>query len=297
MTAPLVSVVIPAYNAGRWIGQAVNSVLAQDWRPTEIIVVDDGSTDDTSSVVSSYGSAVRCVGQPNGGVSLARNRGMAESQGAFIAFLDADDAWLPTKLARQMAALQQQPECAAAYTAVVEADEALRDRCVKRSHDGAVSAEGLLRAGNIVTGSASSVICERRLIFDVGGFDPTLSLCADWDLWLRLAVRTCFAYVDEPLVRYRRTPSSMSRSVPVLERDTLAILERAFADERHIRLRRAVYGHHYAVLSGSYLEAGERIRAVRCLCAALKHDPRQLFRVLAMPSRRWRAWRTRVPRK
>src|SRR4051795_3380132 len=99
---PLVSVVIPNYNYGRYVRQAVDSVLAQTYPSVEIIVVDDGSSDDSVALLQSYGSSIKLVAQSNGGVHKARNRGIEESKGEFVAFLDADDWWEPTKLARQM---------------------------------------------------------------------------------------------------------------------------------------------------------------------------------------------------
>src|SRR5262245_39247658 len=95
---PLVSVVIPAFNAGQTLARAVRSALTQDWARKEIIVVNDGSTDDTHRVAESFGDSLRCLAQPNGGIAAARNRGIEESRGEFIAFLDADDEWLPSRL-------------------------------------------------------------------------------------------------------------------------------------------------------------------------------------------------------
>src|SRR3954447_14398775 len=117
--SPTVSVVIPAYNSAWCIDHAIDSVLAQTYHDYEIIVVDDGSTDETRDVVQRYGIAVRLVCKPNGGMSSARNRGISEARGRYIAFLDSDDRWLPTKLALQVALLDTHPDvvfCAAVAT-------------------------------------------------------------------------------------------------------------------------------------------------------------------------------------
>lgn len=106
----LVSVVIPAYNAERYIREAIESVLAQDYRPIEVIVVDDGSSDATATIVESFGSEVRCIRQENAGTAAARNVGVQASRGAFLAHHDADDLWTPGRLSLQMKALEAHPE-------------------------------------------------------------------------------------------------------------------------------------------------------------------------------------------
>ncbi len=109
-TPPAVSVVIPAYNAAWCVRKAIDSVLAQDFRDFEVIVVNDGSTDDTAAVLAGYGDAIRVIDQPNGGMSSARNAGIRAARGEFIAFLDADDWWLPGKLGRQVELLRGRPD-------------------------------------------------------------------------------------------------------------------------------------------------------------------------------------------
>ena len=108
--APTVSVIIPAFNAGWCVRKAIDSVLAQDYADSEVIVVNDGSTDDTAAVLASYGSAIRLIDQPNGGMSNARNAGIRAARGEFLAFLDSDDWWLPGKLTQQVELLRRHPE-------------------------------------------------------------------------------------------------------------------------------------------------------------------------------------------
>lgn len=286
MTEPLVSVVVPAYNAEAFVETSVGSVLAQSFRDFELIVVDDGSTDGTSSRVRAYGDRVRLLGQQNRGVSAARNRGIAYARGRLVAFLDADDAWKPTKLERQLEELWRRPECGLCYTAVCLADARMVELGAERRRDGRVRRSELLVFGNVVTGSASAVVCERELLLAAGAFDERMSLCADWDAWVRLAERTAFAYVDEPLVVYRRTGASMSADPRVLERDTVRLLQKAFsAPSPDSPLRSRAYGRQYRVLSGSYLRAGAYGSALRCLVRAVRHDPRQVLYALALPAR------------
>src|SRR2546427_6476527 len=110
MKKSLISCIIPAFNGARYLREAVESILAQTYRPIEVIVVDDGSTDNTAEVVRNYRDQVRRVWQPNGGPSAARNQGVSAAQGAFVAFLDQDDVWHPEKLLRQMAQFATRPE-------------------------------------------------------------------------------------------------------------------------------------------------------------------------------------------
>jgi len=287
MTAPLVSVVIPAYNAEAYIEAAVESVLAQAFRDFELIVVDDGSTDSTAVRLGAYGDALRCLRQPNGGVSQARNRGVEASRGRLVAFLDADDVWLPEKLGMQTSLLESRIDCRVCYTAATVADAALRPIAVDRISENLVTTQHILLRGNVVPAGGSSVLCERELLRETGGFDPSLSLCADWDMWLRLAARTRFAGIDDPLVLYRRTPGSMSGDPRVLERDTLTLLDKAFSelDAPGPGLRARVYGYQYRVLSGSYLHFGLGRDALRCLVCSLRYDPSQALYALALPAR------------
>ena len=296
-SAPLVSVVVPAFNAQPYVAAAVDSVLAQTLRDFELIVVDDGSSDGTPGALEAYGGALRCLRQENGGVSRARNHGIAESRGRFVAFLDADDAWGPSKLEKQVATLADRPGCRACYSAVYLADQRLSVLSEQRSGDGVVEYDSLLVNGNIVTGSASSVICERALLDEVGGFDEDLSLCADWDLWVRLSARTTFAYVDEPLAMYRQSIGSMSRNPRLLEQDTLALLHKAFSGPSPpgARTRARAYGRQYRVLAGSHLQAGTYRDALRCFILSVRYDPRQALYGLALPSRALRRHSRRPP--
>src|ERR1051326_205992 len=114
---PQVSVIIPTYNSAHYLADAVESVLSQTFQDIEVLIIDDGSTDETETVIQRYGSLVRCFRQRNSGVAVARNRGIEESRGEYVAFLDADDTWLPHKLERQLAALDECSDYGACYSA------------------------------------------------------------------------------------------------------------------------------------------------------------------------------------
>jgi GT2 family glycosyltransferase len=270
---PLVSVVIPAFNAARWIRDAIESVVSQEWRDLEVIVVDDGSTDSTPEIVRSVGNNLILLRQHNRGVSLARNLGTEMASGRFVAYLDADDTWRSDKLTRQLAALRAEDDVGFCSTPFVLADETLRPLGVRdlTIRDPQL---GDLLFRNVI-GTPSTVICDRELILSVGGFREELSQCADWDLWLRLRRHTRFLCLAEPLATYRIHPNSMSSSPDLLERDTLALLTQTFADPDlpiSLRgLRRRSLAWNYRVLSASYHQSGRQIDAVRCLLAAIRY--------------------------
>jgi|GEM_PF-1101078 glycosyltransferase involved in cell wall biosynthesis len=198
---PLVSIVIPAYNRAATIARALVSAAAQTHRPLEIIVVDDGSTDDTLSAIDTEACPVAltviALGQ-NQGVAAARNCGITAARGDFVAFLDSDDEWRADKIERQLAALDSAGlEFGANYSgsATYGEDGTL---CGLTRAAAAGDLRLALLEDNLV-GSASCVLARRTLLQQIGGFDSSLGACQEWDLWIRLSSHTRFSCVPEPL--------------------------------------------------------------------------------------------------
>jgi len=206
-----ISAVIPTYNHAHYLPQAVESVLAQTRPPDEVIVVDDGSCDETPAVVQAYAPGVRYIRQENRGLSAARNTGMREASNEWVAFLDADDWWLPDKLRMQEAALAANPSAVLCYCGVLyhHSDGTTSER--RATNPGSVMPE--LRLRNCVTGSGSAVCLRRSVLMALGGFGEHLTAYEDWDAWIRLAVRYPFTAVSEPLACIRVTPNSMSQNL------------------------------------------------------------------------------------
>lgn len=284
---PQVSVIIPTYNSARYVVDAVESVLAQTYRDFEVIVIDDGSTDETPEVMKRYGAPVRYLRQENAGVAAARNRGIAESSGRYVAFLDADDVWLPQKLERQINALAINYGVQACDTGYVLADTTLNPVAVKRNlRSGSTFKELLLRGTVVFIGS---VICEKEILERVGGFDPALSQCADWDMWIRVSSQTEFVYIDEALVYYRQHDTNMSRSASLLELDTIRVLEKSFArtdvPSDVLQAKRSAFARNYMVLAGTYFHAGMHGDFLRCAARAVGMDIRQIGYLLKFPLR------------
>ena len=194
-----ISVVIPTYNRGYTLGGAIASVLSQSFPADEIIVVDDGSVDDTEQIVAKFGSNVRYVHQANAGPAAARKRGVAEATFPFIAFLDSDDRWLPNKLAEQFAYMTANPRLALTCHDACEkrGDEVLRESMVGPSeNDGGISLTQMLRRPFVMT---PTVIVKKEILNDVGEFDESLLAFEDRDLWLRIAAKYPVGYLGTVL--------------------------------------------------------------------------------------------------
>lgn len=272
-------------------------MLGQTFSDFELLVVDDGSEDATAAVVTDrHDPRLRFVRTGNRGVAAARNHGLELTSSDYVAFLDADDAWRPAKLERQYRTLTEQPSVGLCFTSAELVDDALRPLGLDVALDRPDYAEPLLLAGNIIAGGGSSVMARRSVIERVSGFDPDLSQCADWDLWLRLSLITRFAAISDPLVLYRSVPGTMSADPARLERDTFALLDKFFASpssRQYQNLRRRAYANHWMICAGSYLHVGQLANSIRCLTHGLRNDPRTLGRPLALPAR----WIGRVARQ
>ncbi len=289
-----VSVVIPTYNYGRFLGAAVDSALAQTRPPLETIVVDDGSSDDTPDVLARYGHRVRVVRQANGGVSAARNRGVAEARGDYVAFLDSDDIWRPRKLELQLARFEADSTLGLVHCGVEMFDGDSRALAtVARGLDGSIAAHLLRLDEDVLTGPGSCVVVPRRVAQEVGGFDERLAPGEDWDFCYRVAQRYRAAFVPEVLVRYRMHGAGGHLNVPALERGMLLAFEKAFAaaDDRVQALRRRSYGRLHRILAGSYFQAGAPRAFVRHMLKSLGYDPRNIGYFVAYP---WRIIRRRA---
>lgn len=274
---PAVSVVIPAYNAAWCIRKAIDSVLAQEFRDFELLVVNDGSTDDTADVLATYGDAIQVVPQRNGGLANARNAGIRESRGEFVAFLDADDWWLSGKLTRQVDLLRTRPSIGFASTAarVEDPDGRLLNVWACTACTGPFLPR-LFGANGDVAGSGSAVMARRRLFVEVGGFDESLRSLEDVDMWMRLAAVVDYACIDEPLAVVIKRPGSMSRNLEVMKDASVRVMTK----NRHLLpdglqgayWRKCMAGVHGDFAKWRYRE-GRRLAALREVARMMTLSP------------------------
>jgi glycosyltransferase involved in cell wall biosynthesis len=224
------SLIIPTFNHARFVGAAIDSALAQTVSAFEIIVVDDGSTDETPAVLARYAARVRVLRQENRGLSAARNAGLAAAHGKFVSFLDADDVMAPTKLAAQLEVLERSHAIGWTYcdvlmeTVVTGATARASERFgyASRALDGWLFPE--LIHGNFIPAIAPLV---RRTALEVaGGFDERLTALEDWDMWLRLSLIAEARYTPAVLVTYRIRPDGMSEDRARMDRSRFLVLDK-----------------------------------------------------------------------
>lgn len=294
-----ISVIIPAYNYARYLSQAIDSVLAQTVQPHEVIVVDDGSTDETPAVLAPYRSQVCVLRQANQGVASARNAGAAAATGDLLAFLDADDLWLPRKLERQRERLQSEPDLGLVHCGYEDMDPSGYVLGARYVHglEGWVADSMLLFSGPVILGGGSGFLVPRVVFQATGGFDRRLSTSADWDFFQQVARRARVGFVPEVLLRYRRHGSNMHANVKAMEHDMLLAYDKAFAagGPEVRRLRRRSYGNLHTMLAGSFLAARQPCASLRHAVHGMVLTPENLPRYLAYPLRWWRRKLQRGP--
>ncbi len=308
---PKVSVVIPTYNQARFLVETIRSVLAQTFRDLEIIVIDDGSTDNTAEVVSAF--PVKYFYQENQGVSVARNHGIERSRSEYVAFVDSDDALLPEALARAVETLDRHPGVSFVYGQASMTDQTGRTYRVRRSSflegscvvDGRDQIRELLFFNRI---TLSTVVARRSCLEEVGGFHTELRNFQDHHLCILLCKNHSVAYVAEPLVRYRVHPDQIHRRVDpkMAEKAFQLFLSEVFDDPILAGYlgcwRDLAYTHSYCRIAAYAYTGGDMPMARRYMTLALRTHPRImlsrrggriLYRYCAsfLPHRVWSALR------
>lgn len=283
-----VSALIPTYNSGAFICDAVESVLAQTYPLHEIIIVDDGSTDDTHARLLGYGTRIKYIYQPNAGPPAARNTGLSHVTGDFIALLDSDDLWVPEKLALQMNYFEKHPACGLVYSDMKTFDASgIIEESVK------ISRKLTLPSGRVFSQlfdetlfQTSAVVIRKECVDAIGGFDTKLRMGDDYEYFLRIARHYELGYVDRPLVLYRQHSGQGTRTwgkqlqqgVPwevLLLQKVLQSYPESIKELGKSRVHRRLARSYFA-LAYACLNEGEHLIARRLLRAALSHRPGHL---------------------
>lgn len=273
---PLVSVIIPAYNTEKYIRETIDSVLTQTYPNIELILVDDGSTDNTASITETLirdKKNTRLVRQKNQGVSAARNNGFAVSNGSYIAYLDADDVWTPRNVERWLLKFAADSELVVVHSDCQEIDgESKKINIIHHGHEGFLL-DNLLQGGKWINGTSGSLV-KREIIQAVGGFDVHLSTGADQEFFFRIASKGKVGRVPEVLWYYRIHSNNMHYNTKLLEKDTLLAFIRA--DEHKLfrtpAFRRLCLSKMNYMLAGSFWNT-DKLKSMKYLVKSVAWHP------------------------
>ncbi len=281
---PQVSVIIPAYNAEKYLAETVQSVLCQTFTDFEIIICDDGSTDATASIAKSINdSRVKYLCQKNSGVSTARNKGAEIASGKYLAFLDADDLFQPENLAKKFSLLEKDKSLALVFADCNVIDGSGRPTGeILAGKDDHILHNLLLWNGTVIPGP-SSILITREAFEQSGGFDPQFSTAADQDFFFRIAHKHKCARVPEVLTSYRKHDSNMHMNIEVMERDHIGVYEKASGSNLFgsNSFRRKCFANLYLILAGSWWVNGKnKARAFKFMRKAVAKNPLLIFKLI-----------------
>ena len=283
-TNPSVSVIIPCYNGAEYIVSTIESVLNQAYEDFELIVIDDGSTDQTSEEINRVqDKRLKYFRTENQGVSHARNYGIRESNGEFIALLDADDLYLETNLKQKIQFLNNHKDIGLVHGSEMIFESVTETtKSITKGLDGFVLPE-LLSLDKKVIHSPSSVVFRKKLIDQAGSFDEQMSVAADWDMWVRLARITNFGFIDKPLTKYRLHQNQMHSNISAMEKDMIY----AFKKLEHERVWNEVMSKKtskaklFLTLGLCFIKDEPRyLRAIKYLLKSFVTSPQILFTYL-----------------
>ena len=260
-----VSVIIPAYNQGHYLGEAIQSVLDQTYPDFEIVVIDDESTDNSREVVQGFSDPrVHYIFQENRGLSAARNTGILSATGSLVTFLDSDDRFLPNKLELLGKLLAERPEVGMVAGQAILIDQ--HGRTLERKTHARLSSDlSMLLLGNPL--HVGSILLRRTWLDKVGFFDESLRACEDWDLWLRLALAGCqMVSIDQPVSFYRVHVGQMTREPDRMRNAARAVLDKIYCrpDLPHewLEMRDQVYSRYYLVSAAHFYRVGDYAQAM-----------------------------------
>lgn len=285
-----ISVIIPTYNYGRFIADAIKGVLAQTYPIEEIIVIDDGSTDDTAEIVAGFVPQVKYFKQENSGVCAARNNGVKRSSGDYIAFLDADDIWHPEKIAKQIKRFEEDAEIGLVHCGMREFDNESGEtvQLHLEGEEGWIADDLLLFEKPAIAGCGGAILISRKAFSESGEFDTNLIVAEDWDFCYRVARKFKVGFVREVLMDYRNHGKNAHSDVAELERSMGAFYKKTFQtdDEKILNLRKRAYGNFHTKLAGSYFFVGDYPKFIKHSFKSVQMSPKNILYFLEFPVRR-----------
>lgn len=276
---PKVDIIIPAYNAAKYLPIAITSVLAQTFDDWRILLIDDGSTDNTPEIVAPFiqqlGPKLQYIKQQNQGLPAARNTAIRNSSSEFLALLDADDIWLPNRLLESLKHFETRPHAGLSYSFVELIDQNGDSisiwNTVQKHAEGRVAPYIYMRSINL---PCPTITFRRRCVDEVGLFDETLRAAEDRDLWLRIALRYEVALVPKLLAQYRVAPGSMSTDPERMLKAQLQFIEKHYGSPGCGRIaRRIALGRCYTQRAEALRDRGDRMAALKSSARALSWYP------------------------
>jgi len=282
--SPLISVIIPTFNCCSTLRSAIESALSQTYKNIEVIVIDDGSSDETPLIITSYINSIIYIKQENEGVAKARNVGVRYSNGEWIAFLDADDIWDENKLEYQFSKMSDEGK-SWSYTDtrfLGGVNSGRLDSEFTKKHTGSVFDE--LLTNNFI--STSTVLLNKSTFHNAGGFDTTLPAIEDWELWVRISSKNPISYVDQPLTTYRIHKKSTSRNtrkvLPYHLKAINVIYAKNQLNKKQSKLIKKAKSNSYTICSYIAEEENDYVFSLYCAIKSIFNYPRSLRRTLRL---------------
>lgn len=275
---PLISIITPAYNAETTIVATIESVLNQTWKNWEMIIIDDGSTDNTHQTAASvHHPGIRLLQEKNKGVAATRNQGMKLAKGEYIAFLDSDDLWEPEKLASQIAFFQQADSSyGLVHSSYLEFDEQGSYAPKPLQHCKNLNISGEVHTDLIIHDfiATLTVMIKREVVENIGDFDLNFSGTEDWDLWIRIAEKYKVGYIDRSLARYRLNASGLSKNYTSFEGELKKVLDKYLTpsnvNPKQKRLALWLFHRH---MTHGFARSGDFKRSLRHLLKTIQSRP------------------------
>lgn len=276
----MVSIVVPVYNAQEYIARTLDSFISQSLQDWEVIIVDDGSTDNSSQIIKEYtqkDTRFKYYKQTNAGVSVARNTGIKKASGQFISFCDSDDTWYPHNLERRIHFLEENKLdwCFSNLTLINENDIEIDTLKVQPTN---LLEDVLSWNGNSIT--TPSTITVRKKVVDKVKFDPKFSTAADQDFFIQIAANYKGGFIDEELVYYRVLPNSMSRNIAVMEKDHIGVFSKAKANKlfKTNNFQKQCFANLYFIIGASWWKnGGSKTKGIKFLVKSFFTSPSFFF--------------------